>query len=144
MKYIFTLFFLAIAGNAVFAQQELVTTSKIKFDKTEHDFGKQPQGKPVSYEFVFVNTGTKPLILTDVKASCGCTTPSWTKEPVMPGKKGTIKAQYNMSKEGDFRKSITVTTADGETIVLYIKGFAVSNSGGVDGAIPSILSPVDK
>src|SRR4051812_35083968 len=85
-------------------------SSKLKFATTEHDFGNQVQGKPVSFEFEFSNTGGEPVVLENVKASCGCTTPTWTKEPVMPGKKGVVKAQYNMAREGSFRKSVTVTT----------------------------------
>ncbi|MCW3116060.1 MAG: hypothetical protein JWM28_142, partial [Chitinophagaceae bacterium] len=74
-------------------------TSKLKFATTEHDFGTQAQGKPVTYEFEFANTSSEPIVLENVKASCGCTTPTWTKEPVMPGKKGSVKAQYSMARE---------------------------------------------
>ena len=114
--------------------------SKIKFDTVEHDFGNQPQGKPVTYEFTFTNKGEEPLVLENVKASCGCTTPTWTKEPVMKDKKGTIKAQYNMAREGAFRKSITVTTKDGETITLYISGNAIEQKQGVDNADSNLLN----
>ena len=113
--------------------------SKLKFTTTDHDFGNQAQGKPVSFEFEFFNTASDPIVLENVKASCGCTTPTWTKEPVMPGKKGTINAQYNMAREGSFRKSITVTTKDGENIVLYISGNAVAQKQGVDDADGNML-----
>lgn len=115
-------------------------SSKIKFDNVEHDFGNLPQGKPVTYEFTFTNKGDDPIILEDVKASCGCTTPTWTKEPVLPSKKGSVKAQYNMAREGAFRKSITVTTKDGETITLYISGNAIEQKQGVDNAEPTLLN----
>ncbi|HNF48950.1 MAG TPA: DUF1573 domain-containing protein, partial [Chitinophagales bacterium] len=101
--------------------------------------GSQAQGKPVTYEFEFTNVGKEPLIIENVKASCGCTTPGWTKEPVMPGKKGMVSAQYNMAREGNFTKTITVTTKDGETITLYIKGNAVPMKQGVDEAEGSII-----
>lgn len=139
MNKIITLLACLFVGTVAFAQAELNLGSKINFSKTEHNFGQQPVGKPVSYEFEFTNAGTKPLVLTDVKASCGCTTPSWTKEPVMPGQKGSIKAQYNMAREGNFRKSVTVKTADGETITLYISGDAFQPANGVEGAKPSII-----
>jgi hypothetical protein len=139
MNKIVTLLACLFIGSVAFAQAELNLGSKINFSKTEHNFGQQPVGKPVTYEFEFVNTGTKPLVLTEVKASCGCTTPSWTKEPVMPGQKGTIKAQYNMAREGNFRKSVTVKTADGESITLYISGDAIQPVNGVEGAKPSII-----
>ena len=115
-------------------------STKMKFNKLEHDFGNQPQGKPVTYEFEFTNESNEPIVLENVKASCGCTTPTWTKEPVMPKKIGTIKAQYNMARDGAFRKSITVTTKDGENVTLYISGNAVAQKQGVDDAEPTLLN----
>ncbi len=138
MKTVFTLLSVLIFSFSVSAQNELNLNSKISFSKLEHNFGQLPTGKPVAYEFEFTNIGNKPLILSEVKASCGCTTPSWTKEPIMPGQKGTVKAQYNMAREGKYRKSVSVKTADGETITLYITGEAVQSSG-VEGAKPSIF-----
>ena len=138
MKALFTLLsFLTLVWTAT-AQTELNLNSKISFSQQEHDFGQKPVGKPVSYEFVFTNIGNKPLVLSNVKASCGCTTPSWTKEPILPGQKGSIKAQYNMAREGKYRKSITVKTADGETVILYITGEAVQ-SPSIDAAKPSMF-----
>lgn len=113
--------------------------TQIHFSTVEHDFGNQPQGKPVTWEFEFTNQGAEPLLLEDVKASCGCTTPIWTKEPVLPQKKGVIKAQYNMAREGTFRKSITVTTKSGETVVLYISGNAIAQEQGVNKAENNML-----
>lgn len=139
MKYLFTFLAFCITTTAVFAQAELNLNSKLTFQKSEHNFGQAPVGKPLTYDFEFTNTGSKPLILTDVKASCGCTTPSWTKEPVMPGQKGSVKAQYNMAREGTFRKSVTVKTADGETVILYISGEAIQPNNGVEGARPSLI-----
>lgn len=138
MKTVFTLLSVLIFSFSVSAQNELNLNSKISFSKQEHNFGKLPVGKPVAYEFEFTNIGSKPLILSEVKASCGCTTPSWTKEPILPGQKGTVKAQYNMAREGSYRKTVTVKTADGEVITLHISGEAVPSSG-VEGAKPSIF-----
>ncbi len=76
-------------------------------------------------KFKFKNTGKEPLILTNVKASCGCTTPQWPREPIMPGQEASIKAVYNSKgRPGNFNKSITVTSNDSEapTQVLYISG----------------------
>lgn len=138
MKAVFTLLSFLVLSLGVNAQTELNLNSKISFSKQEHNFGQLPTGKPVSYEFEFTNLGNKPLVLTEVKASCGCTTPSWTKEPIMPGQKGFVKAQYNMAREGKYRKSVTVKTADGETVTLYITGEAVQTPG-VESAKPSIF-----
>ena len=77
---------MALAAVAMTAQEPVMT-----FEKTEHDFGKIDEaGGRVSTEFVFKNEGMAPLVLSNVRASCGCTTPSWTKEPVEPGQTGTI------------------------------------------------------
>src|SRR6185503_1438445 len=67
----------------------------MKFEFEEYDFGNVNEGDDASVDFVFTNDGKEKLILTDVKASCGCTTPFWSKEPVMPGEKGKITAKYN-------------------------------------------------
>jgi len=100
----------------------------MKFKEETHNFGKIPQGTPVSTEFVFTNTGNAPIVLSEVKASCGCTTPEWTKTPVLPGKTGVIKATYNAAAPGSFNKSITVTSnAESPSITLFLKGEVVKN-----------------
>ena len=137
MKHLFIL--LSIFLLTTITKADPPAASKIKFSEKEFDFGTVPQGKPVTHEFEFTNTGAEPVVLENVKASCGCTTPTWTKEPVMPGKKGSIKAQYNMAREGSFRKSITVTTKDGETVELFISGNAVEQKQGVDNAEGNML-----
>lgn len=129
----------ALLTSTFLLNAQTTVASKVKFNTLEHDFGSLPQGKPVTYEFEFTNNSDQPIILDDVKASCGCTTPTWTREPVMPGKKGSVKAQYNMAREGAFRKSITVKTKDGETITLFISGNAVAQKQGVDDAEGSML-----
>ena len=140
MKHLLLLLSLTLSSHFLVNAEPPKAASKIKFTTVEHDFGNQPQGKPVSWEFDFINENTSdPLLLEDVKASCGCTTPTWTKEPVMPKKSGSIKAQYNMAREGAFRKSITVTTKDGETITLYISGNAVAQEQGVNKAEGTML-----
>lgn len=95
-----------------------------KFEREVHDFGNMVEGVNAIYEFEFTNTGKEPLIIQNVRASCGCTTPSWTKEPIAPGQKGKIKAAYNsQGRPGAFNKAITVTSnAKTPTKVLYIKG----------------------
>ncbi len=93
------------------------------FVEETHDFGKIPKGTPVNYEFSFVNSGKEPIVISNVQASCGCTTPKWPKEPVLPGKSASINVQYNAANPGGFNKSITITSnAKTPTKVLYIKG----------------------
>ncbi len=87
------------------------------------DFGKIKQGTPVTHEFKFTNTGVVPMIITNVQASCGCTTPAWTKEPIAPGGEGFIKATYNAAALGAFNKSVTVTAnVENGFVQLSIKG----------------------
>ncbi|WP_439882285.1 DUF1573 domain-containing protein [Pontibacter sp. MBLB2868] len=107
-----------LAANIALAQAE------IKFEKDTHDFGTIAEGTQAAYEFRVKNTGNQPLIISTVQPSCGCTTPDWTKEPILPGKIGMIKAMYNSTgRPGPFHKSITVTSnAATATQVLYIQG----------------------
>jgi len=94
------------------------------FDAESHDFGTVTEGTQATYEFRFINTGKEPLIISNVQASCGCTTPKWSNEPIAPGKPGTITASYNSSgRPGPFTKSITVTSnAKSSPKVLTING----------------------
>lgn len=150
MKILFTTFIAVVFSlGAVSAQDaEFVDGPKIQFEKTTHDFGANPQGTPVSCEFIFKNVGTEPLVLQNVKASCGCTTPFWPKEPIMPGQESKIEAKYNMARAGNFSKTITVTVkpkAEGETpevIRLIIKGKAeaATPENTVDEAQPNIIT----
>lgn len=86
--------------------------ANISFEKVVHDFGKiEEQDGKVEYKFMFTNTGDSPLIITNVKASCGCTSPTWTEKPVMPGQKGFVSAVFNpQNRPGKFNKSIFVET----------------------------------
>ncbi len=100
-------------------------SAKITFAQESNDFGKIAEEKgPVTTEFTFTNTGAQPLIIQNVRASCGCTAPDWTKDPVLPGKKGIVKATFDpKGRPGPFNKSITVTSnAENSTVILTIKG----------------------
>jgi hypothetical protein len=98
-------------------------TSEITFEKTVHDFGSILKKGDCNTEFVFKNTGKVPLILYEVKPSCDCTTPSWPKEPIMPGKTGTIKVVYDTKETGVFSKTITVSSnAVNSHVELTIQG----------------------
>jgi hypothetical protein len=100
----------------------------ISFEKEEYDFGKIEKGNVPKVQFKFKNTGNAPLIVTNVRPSCGCTTPSWSKEPVPAGGTGFIEAAYNSNAgHGTFTKSITVTTnVPDQTKVLFIKGEVIT------------------
>jgi hypothetical protein len=97
--------------------------AKFKWENTTHNFGKINQGKPVSHEFLFTNTGTIPLVISNVKGSCGCTVTNYTKEPIAPGKTGNVKATFNAAAMGAFNKSVRVTAnVEGGMETLFIKG----------------------
>ncbi len=107
------------------ANISLAQTPKIEFKEETYDFGQvEETGGPIEHKFVFTNKGKSPLIIQGVKASCGCTTPSWTKEPVLPGADGHITARYDpANRPGAFTKSLTVTSnADPNVTRVYIKG----------------------
>ncbi len=98
----------------------------MKFKEETHNFGKIEQGKPVTQEFTFTNTGTEPIVISNVSASCGCTTPSYTKDPVLPKQSGTVKATYNAAAMGSFNKSITIfSNAESPSLTLFLKGEVV-------------------
>jgi hypothetical protein len=122
MKVFFSALVLLVGMTTVsFAQKGV-----LKFKEETRKFGKVPQGVPVTNEFVFTNTGTDPVVISNVAASCGCTTPTWTKDPVLPGKTGSIKATFNAATPGLFNKSITVSSnTEGGTINLYLNGEVV-------------------
>jgi hypothetical protein len=83
---------------------------EFKFNEEKHDFGKVPQGTPVTTVFTFVNVGTDPLILTEVKPTCGCTIADYTKTPVKKGATGKITITYNAAVAAPFSKTIVVTS----------------------------------
>jgi hypothetical protein len=107
--------------------QTIDSTLTIKFVSSEHDYGTIEQGSDGSCNFVFTNAGKTPLVLSNVRASCGCTVPTWPREPILPGKEGSIKVMYNTNTIGSFQKSITVNSnAKNSEIMLIIKGNVVA------------------
>ena len=113
------------AQDAAKQQQDTPQSgAKIVFENLEHNYGTIVKGGDGNCVFTFTNEGNEPLILSNVRASCGCTTPSWTQKPVMPGKTGEIKVRYNTNNVGGFTKTITVTSnaIDNPRVVLKIKG----------------------
>jgi len=100
-----------------------VEGANITFREYEHDYGTMAFGADGTYEFIFTNNGTEPLILSTVRSSCGCTVPEWPKQPIAAGEEGKIKVSYNTKISGAFAKSISVyTNALEGPIVLTIRG----------------------
>ncbi len=132
-----TLTFLFVASIAtVWAQLassytpvSMFNAAAFAWSQTTFDFGKIKQNEPVASTFDFVNTGTEPLVISSVKASCGCTVTDYTKDPIQPGAKGFVKATYNAAKVGQFTKTVTVNANTEDAIVLLtIKGEVTEGS----------------
>lgn len=114
--------FLVFAVSNGFSQTK---EANMSFDSETHDFGKiKEESGPVTVNFKFKNTGSVPLIINQVHASCGCTSPNWSKEPVLPGKEGFVALTYNpRNRPGPFNKTATITSnASTPTKVITIKG----------------------
>ncbi|TAF32784.1 MAG: DUF1573 domain-containing protein [Cytophagales bacterium] len=99
----------------------------LKFTEETHDFGTIEEGAISEHQFEFTNTGTEPILIKTVQASCGCTTPDWTREAILPNQKGVIKARFDSrGRPGNFFKTITVTSNASEPSKrLNIKGNVV-------------------
>ena len=135
MKNIFVgLVALLSISFSAFSQDEIKTNKddknlpEIFFEKTVHDYGVIKYDGDGTCEFTFKNIGKEPLLLTQVQASCGCTTPTWPKEPIKPGEKGTIVVKYNTKIPKAFSKSIRVySNAKTALVSLTIKGTVEEN-----------------
>ncbi|MBP0904563.1 DUF1573 domain-containing protein [Mariniflexile gromovii] len=113
-------------ANITAAAERDANASKLPvltFNETEHDFGDITKGVPVETEFIYKNTGNAPLVITDIKSSCGCTVPQdWSREPLAPGKTGKFTVEYNASGPNKITKTITVSanTEKGSEVVKII------------------------
>lgn len=135
MKKLFPGILLILLTTTALAQQ----TKKVVFREETFDFGTIiDENGPVQHEFVFTNTADRPVTILSVRASCGCTTPGWSKDPVAPGQTGFVKASYNPAgRPGHFNKSLTIVTdIDPHPIVLYVKGHVVSGEVSVSNEYP--------
>ena len=121
MKKLILTTILSVFAMLAFAAGE----ADIKFDKTSHNFGSVPESQKVTCTFKFTNTGDNLLVIHQAIASCGCTVPKYSKEPIKPGESGEITVTYNGAGKfpGHFKKSITIrTNAKQEIVRLYVEG----------------------
>lgn len=110
-KFILSLFASMLLTTALWAQSapaQNPTDTKVKFTKETVDFGKTDFNKPVTADFEFTNISKEPVLIEAARASCGCTTPKWTQEPILPGKKGKVTATYSANSLGQQNKTIWV------------------------------------
>ena len=110
----------------------------LQLKENSHNFGKIPQGRPAVYVFEIVNTGTTPLKLDNVQASCGCTTPEWSRDAIEAGGTAQIKVGYNAYAEGPFTKTVTVVYNTNVTKTITISGEVFKSPAGSAPENPSI------
>lgn len=145
-KLSFIIGVLLFSVGALYAQNETNTSpvngAVIQFENTVHDYGDVPLNGNGECEFEFTNTGNEPLILSRPTSTCGCTVPSWPKQPILPGEKEKIKVTYNTRKAGPINKTVTVTSNDknGTKVVLRIKGRVLEEAKSNDFTIDSNAS----
>ncbi|PLX21982.1 MAG: hypothetical protein C0599_07255, partial [Salinivirgaceae bacterium] len=134
---------LIISISALNAQQQ---GPHIAFDKVLHDYGKINENDGLAkYNFEFTNTGSAPLIINEVKPTCGCTSSDYTKQPVNPGEKGFISAEYNpKNRPGPFNKTIRVITnsVDNPNVLLRIKGDVNPKPRSIEDDYPREMGPL--
>ena len=124
-KVLFSLLMVAGAfGLNQAVAQEVQSGATIEFEKEVHDYGTIENGANGECTFVFKNTGNAPLIISNAKGSCGCTVPSWPKEPIAPGASAKIKVKYDTNRVGPINKSVTITSnaTNEPNKVIRIKG----------------------
>ncbi len=126
MKKLIAIAIFVFAGIAVAQAQK---AAKIEFKSETIDYGEIKKGSDGVRVFEFTNTGTAPLVIEDVKSSCGCTVPKKPEEPIMPGETGKIEVKYDTSRVGPIRKTVTVySNADEPVKALKIKGTVLGES----------------
>ncbi|MBR9998530.1 MAG: DUF1573 domain-containing protein [Cyclobacteriaceae bacterium] len=119
----FLLIVLFISYSTVFAQFQ---SPDFKWTKTTHEFGKIKHKSPVSIEFEFTNKGQAPLVISEVEGSCGCTVAEYTRDPILPGKKGKVRTTFDAAALGKFHKTIkVVANVEGGPEYLYVQGTVV-------------------
>ncbi|MCF8229136.1 MAG: DUF1573 domain-containing protein [Bacteroidales bacterium] len=129
MKKIILILVVVFAGTSVlYAQsssnkEDNPNAPEISFEKTVHDYGTIEVGGDGTCYFEFENTGKEPLILSRPRSSCGCTVPTWPKQPILPGKTDKVKVTYNTKRVGRINKSVTIySNAKNNPVILRIKG----------------------
>ncbi|MBK7231905.1 MAG: DUF1573 domain-containing protein [Saprospiraceae bacterium] len=135
MKNLFLLFIALLGSAALTAQNAAPATTpqkssggpKMVFENTSVDYGEIKKGSEPVRKVSFTNKGTEPLIIKNARGSCGCTVPTWPKEPIMPGEAGTIEIRYDTQRPGPINKTVKIQTNEGdEEQTLYLKGNVAS------------------
>ncbi|NRR91151.1 DUF1573 domain-containing protein [Winogradskyella undariae] len=126
MKNLLAILFVGLISFGSFAQEKV---AKIEFKTDVIDYGTIEKGADGVRVFEFTNTGDAPLVISNVKSTCGCTVPKKPKDPIMPGETGVIEVKYDTKRVNPIRKTITVfSNAETPTVALKIKGLVVDSS----------------
>ncbi len=147
--------FLVLLGAFSFINAQNLKKEKVKnpnapvisFEKTVHNYGTIYKNSDGTCEFKFFNTGKEPLILSRPKSSCGCTVPTWPKQPILPGKSNVIKVTYSTTRVGPINKNVTIySNASNSPVVLKIKGKVIKTPTEVmpEKQIDKSATPVNK
>lgn len=125
----FFIIFLFVTTTVAVGYSQSATSSSMKAGKAvlqlkeeSFDFGKIRQGRPVTHDFEVINKSDVPLVIDNVQASCGCTSPEWSSEPVAPGGSSIVKVGFNAGAQGHFSKTITVHYNGGQVETIGISG----------------------
>ncbi|MFZ7115477.1 MAG: DUF1573 domain-containing protein [Bacteroidota bacterium] len=125
------------AQDTAAVKKENPNAAEIAFESEVHDYGTIKQGADGTCEFKFKNTGKEPLIISNAKGSCGCTVPTYPKEPIMKGQTGIIKVHYDTKRVGAFTKTVTINSnAKSDTKIITIKGVVEATPDGGDQTLP--------
>jgi len=121
--FVFLSFFsVLMIGRAQQATVQSPPIESLEITERSFDFGKIPQGRPVTHAFTVVNKGKTPVSIENVQTSCGCTTPQWSKEPIAPGASAVVTVGYNAASEGPFSKTVTVFYSGNQQKGIVIAG----------------------
>ena len=113
----------------------------MEFESEDMDYGTITQGSEPLRVFHFTNKGTEPLTITSAKGSCGCTVPSYPKEPIAPGESGVIEVRYDTNRLGAFQKTVTLTTNETENATHILKIHGTVNAKPAEEIAPQEVAP---
>jgi len=137
MRFLLVLTWLLISAPIVLAQNV-----DIEFEALEHDFGQIAElGGPVSHRFVYANKSDRPLVINSVEATCGCTSPAWSRKPVAPGQKGFVDVTFDpRERTGNFMKRVIVkSNAQNDVVELLIMGSVVARETPISAEFPYVM-----
>jgi len=119
------------------------TLGAFQFNEIEYDFGTIDEGKVIEHDFKFINTGEAPLLISNIQASCGCTSPDWTKSPIKPGEEGFVKVVFNSAAKSGVQSPTVSITANTQPNVTRLRLKGTVNGKNTAAAAPA-MGPVRK